>query len=104
VLRMYVLGVVAAWGAQLALVFYFLMNLTWQNYWFCRALYRPGLVLFSDLFRGILPGYFFSGVNRTGVIVQFTFATLVYAVAAVTAVAVFQWVLSSRRGRRVVRI
>jgi hypothetical protein len=104
VARMYLLGVLAAWGAQLALVFYFLMNLTWQNYWFCRALYRPGIVLYGELFRGLLPGHWFSGVNRTGVIAQFTFATLVYAVVAVTAVAVFQGVMNSRRGRRVVRI
>jgi hypothetical protein len=98
-LRTYLLGVLAAWAVQFGFVLYFLVNLTWQNYWFCRALYRPGLILFAALFRGILPSHYFSAFNRTGVISGFAFATLVYALVLVTACMLFAWFVSKRRRR-----
>jgi Na+-transporting NADH:ubiquinone oxidoreductase subunit NqrB len=96
-LRTFVLGVLAAWVLQLSIVFYYLVNLTWQNYWFCRGLYRPGLILFAWLFKGVLPGYFFSAFNRIGVITGFAFATLFYALVLVSICMLFQQITA--RGR-----
>jgi hypothetical protein len=77
------------WVAQLAFLGYFFADLTWENYWWCRWLYRPGLRAFSATMGGVLPGYFFSPFSRTGVVTGFLFASLLYtAIVATTATAV----------------
>jgi hypothetical protein len=74
---------IVIWVAQLAFLGYFFADLTWQNYWWCRWLYRPGLRAFSALMGGILPGYYFNPFSRTGVIAGFLFASLLYTAIAV---------------------
>lgn len=87
---------IVIWVAQLAFLGYFFADLTWQNYWWCRSLYRPGLRLFSALMGGILPGYYFNPFSRTGVIAGFLFASLLYTAILVPAAMVVQRVAPVR--------
>src|SRR5690606_39570031 len=76
--------ILIVWVVQVALLIYFLLTQTWSTYWFCRDLYKPGLALFSLMGRGILPGECFNLLSRTGVLISFTAAALIYAAAGVT--------------------
>lgn len=78
-----VIPMLVAWAIQLGALGYFFANLTWDRYWSLRWLYRPGLRLFEMLFGGLLPGHFFSPIDRTGVLSGFAFASLLYACLAV---------------------
>jgi hypothetical protein len=89
-------AILIAWGAQVATLVYFFANLTWENYWFCRWIYRPGLKLFSAIGRGILPDHFFSPFDRAGVLAGFAFASLLYAVALVAGTIVTRRVTARR--------
>lgn len=71
------------WVLQVGVLLYFLMTQTWSTYWFCRDLYKPGLSLFSMAGRGFLPGEWFNLFSRTGVLISFTAAALIYAAFAV---------------------
>mgnify|MGYP001049305126 CR=1 FL=1 len=75
--------ILIVWVVQVALLIYFLLTQTWSTYWFCRDLYKPGLALFSLIGRGFLPGECFNLLSRTGVLISFTAAALIYATVGV---------------------
>ena len=76
------------WMAQLVLIGWFFWNLTWSNYWFFRGFYRPGIRLIGHMGETVLAGSVFNPFDRTGVLICFMLATLVYAVVVVMAVTV----------------
>lgn len=74
------------WAVQCAVLIYFLLTQTWSTYWFCRDLYKPGYTLFAWVGRGVLPEQCFNLFSRTGVLVSFAFAALLYAAVAIAGV------------------
>lgn len=74
--------IIALWLGQLAILIYFLWNLTWSDYWFFRGLYRPGIHLLAYLASGRLPAWVYSPIDRGGVLLCFTVATLLYSIIA----------------------
>ena len=76
--------IAAVWIIQIAALAWFFCDVTWQDYWFCRSIYRPGLRLFSYAGEGMLPGHFFSPFDRRGIFAGFLFASLAYAIAGST--------------------
>ena len=71
------------WILQVGVLIYFLVTQTWSTYWFCRDLYKPGLALFAMAGRGFLPGEWFNLFSKTGVLVSFMAAALIYSALAV---------------------
>lgn len=89
--------VIFLWVLQLLTLGWLFANLTWDNYWLCRGVYRPGLMFFQYLAGGILPGHYFSPISRTGVMTGFAFASLLYAVIAYFAFRLMQVMPFARR-------
>jgi hypothetical protein len=79
--RHWVWIVAVIWVAQIATLAWFFRDVTWEDYWFCRSIYRPGLRLFNHAGEGLLPGHFFSPFDRRGILAGFCFASLAYALA-----------------------
>ncbi len=71
------------WVLQMGALLYFLQTQTWSTYWFCRDLYKPGLALFSLVGSGFLPSECFNLFSKTGVLISFTAAALIYAALGV---------------------
>jgi hypothetical protein len=92
--------VLVLWVAQLAFLGYHFADLTWENYWWCRSLYRPGLRAFSAAMGGVLPGHYFAWYSRTGAVTGFLVSSLLYAVLAVAAVTALLRVAPVRGARR----
>lgn len=76
------------WVAQLVMLGWFFWNLTWSDYWFFRGFYRPAIRLIGHVGETILAGWIFNPFDRTGVLVCFAMATLVYAMVVVLAVVI----------------
>jgi len=84
------------WAVQIATLAWFFCDVTWEDYWFCRSIYRPGLRLFTAAGEGLLPGHFFSPFDRRGIMAGFLFASLTYAVAGVTGLFITQRAIARR--------
>jgi len=84
-MRLWLWILAAVWAVQVTTLAWFFFDVTWEDYWFCRSIYRPGLRLFNYAGEGMLPGHFFSPFDRRGILVGFLFASLVYAIAVVGA-------------------
>lgn len=95
-MRKWLWAIGCVWAAQVVTLVYFFMDLTWENYWFCRWLYRPGLRLFRWVGEETLPGHFFSPFDRRGVLAGFAFASLSYAIIAVGLFALIRRIYRSR--------
>ena len=73
----------ALWLVQILPLAWVLSGPTWDQYWQLRQVYRPGLTVYRWALDGWLPARFFSPFDRTGVILGFTFAAMLYALLAV---------------------